>query len=385
MKNIKQYKRIKNTPRFNFGKPSGFGMPGSRVLGYEPGTPGDSSGWSNVGGNSLQSAIKQGKAATKQANIAGTIQGLSPVMDYAKSYLSYKDSLAQSAPTASTNVTIPGMAGASSVLTSGATSGLVNSTGAAVGTLSGASARLGAQLSAEIGKNVTLEGISPAVEQMGQQLGSNAAKQGVQQGLQQAANVAGYAMGGAAALYNGINLINALSDMPVVDADTMKSTQSHGTAMANGVQYQRKGSINIGDVESLQDVYDAQTNAAIRSSSMGLGAGIGGAIGTAFGGVGGLIGSGIGALIGGIAGLFGGDVDQTEEARDLAKQLNETTELENLDSRDRAASKGKRNMFYNMTARNGKIAKCSTGKTTNKSLNTSGILLPLRNYGKYIG
>ena len=173
--------------------------------------------------------------------------------------------------------------------------------------------------------------------------------------------------------------------MPVVDADTMKSTQSHGTAMANGVQYDRKGSINIGDVESLQDVYDAQTNAAIRSSSMGLGAGIGGIIGTPFGGIGGLIGSGIGALIGGLAGLFGGDVDQTEEARDLAKQLNETTELENLDSRDRAASKGKRNMFYNMTAQHGKIAKCSNGKTTNNSLNTSGILLPLRKYGKYIG
>lgn len=345
MKNIKQYKRIKNTPRFNFGKPSGFGMPGSRVLGYEPGTPGDTSGWSNVGGNSLQSAIKQGKAATKQANIAGTIQGLSPVMDYAKSYFS--------APSAAEVVAQNTAQSVGGTVAAGATGALSEATGFV--------------------PVIAKDGSFQMVKNVGRNAGGAAA------------SAAGYAMGGAAALYNGINLINALSDMPVVDADTMKSTQSHGTAMANGVQYDRKGSINIGDVESLQDVYDAQTNAAIRSSSMGLGAGIGGIIGTPFGGIGGLIGSGIGALIGGLAGLFGGDVDQTEEARDLAKQLNETTELENLDSRDRAASKGKRNMFYNMTAQHGKIAKCSNGKTTNNSLNTSGILLPLRKYGKYIG
>lgn len=360
MKNIKQYKRIKNIiPQYAFGKPSGFGAPGRRALGYEPGEQGDRSGWSNFAGTDLSPAIKVGKKAATQANMAGVMNGLSAITPYAQGYLNSPTTAAASTAAAAGSAFAP------------VTGALTQATG------------LVGQVAAD--GSFALVPATQAASSAGSTAGQTAG--------QAAGTVAGAAIGGLTALYNGIGLGNAISDTPLVDADTIQSTQDKGTAMANGVKYERIGGVNVGQVEDFQDVLDQQSNANIRSSSIGTGAGIGGLTGAIVGAgnpLTALIGSGLGAALGGLFGsIFG--VDQRDEARDMALEINRTTALRNADNRDRAASIGMRKQYYGLNARLGKISlprlhRYSNGKTSIiKQFNSNGMLLPLnKNYGSNI-
>lgn len=360
MKNIKQYKRLQNImPKYWGGKSAGFKMPGMRALGYEPGEQGDSSGWSNFAGNDLSPAIRAGRRAATQANLSGMLNGASVIGQYAADYT--KQYAAQKAAEESIK------AGASA--------------------LASTAAPITGALADKIGY---VGQVLPSGEFQMVEAPSNVAG-GASNAAGSTASVAGIALGGLTALYNGLGLVNTLQDMPVVDTDTMKSTQSQGTAMANGVKYDRLGRINVSKVNDLQDVYDSQTNAALRSSEIGMGAGVGGAVGSIFGPVGGLIGSGIGAGIGGLISLFTG-VDQKEEAQQAARDLNVTTDLVNQNARDVAASKGIRRMYTGMYANFGKVKSprlrtYKNGKNSIvKQFNTNGMLLPLnRKYGNNIG
>lgn len=360
MKNIKQYKRIKNNiPQYKLGKPSGFGMPGSRALGYEPGEQGDQSGWSNFAGTDLSPAISAGRKAATQANLSGVMNGVSAITPYAQNYFKSTSDAATAAQAA----------------TSAASSAYAPITGA----LTDATGLVG-----QVAPNgsFTIVPATQAASSTGSTAGQTAGSS--------AGTIAGSAIGGAVALYNGIGLLNALSDIPTVDPETMKSTQSHGTAMVNGIRYNRLGNINVSQVEDMQDVMDAQWNAQARSSEIGMGAGLGGAIGSIGGPIGGLIGAGIGALTGGVISLFTG-VDQTEEARYVAQQLNNATANVNEQERDKAASLGARRNFYTMSAKFGKVStprlrRYNNGKTSIvKQFNSNGMLLPLnKNYGSNI-
>lgn len=360
MKNIKQYKRIKNNiPQYELGKPSGFGMPGRRVLGYEPGEQGDQSGWSNFAGTDLSPAISAGRKAATQANLSGVINGISAITPYAQNYFKSTGNTATAAQAA----------------TSAVSSAYAPITGA----LTDATGLVG-----QVAPNgsFTMVPATQAASSTGSSAGSTAGSS--------AGTVAGAAIGGATALYNGIGLLNALSDIPTVDPETMKSTASHGTAMVNGVRYNRQGNINLSKVEDMQDVMDAQWNAQARSSEIGMGAGLGGAIGSIGGPVGSFLGAGLGALAGSIVSFLTG-VDQTEYARYVAQQLNNATANVNEQNRDDAASKGARKNFYTMNAKFGKVSlprlhRYNNGKTSIvKQFNSNGMLLPLnKNYGSNI-
>ena len=140
--------------------------------------------------------------------------------------------------------------------------------------------------------------------------------------------------------------------------------------MANGVKYKRVGGVNVGEVETAQQAMDRAQNAQLRSSEVGMGMGIGGAIGTIWGPVGTLVGSGIGAAVGGIVSLFTGK-DEREEAKEAAQRINESTELANLDRRDRAASEGMRKRALGLYAANGK------NPVLKQRRKIGGMLLPL--------
>lgn len=383
MKNIKQYKRIKNNiPQYELGKPSGFGMPGRRVLGYEPGEQGDQSGWSNFAGTDLSPAISAGRKAATQANLSGVVNGVSAITPYAQNYFkSTNDAALSAGASVGASTAASALQFAPGTMPTYLLPSAVNSTVAQSSAALSQIASEGVQGASTLG-STGATGLSSGTSSAGSSAGSTAGSS--------AGTIAGSAIGGAVALYNGIGLLNALSDIPTVDPETMKSTQSHGTAMVNGIRYNRLGNINVSQVEDMQDVMDAQWNAQARSSEIGMGAGLGGAIGSIGGPVGGLIGSGIGALVGGITSLFTG-VDQTEEARYVAQQLNKATANVNEQERDKAASLGARRNFYTMNAKFGKVStprlrRCNNGKTSIvKQFNSNGMLLPLnRNYGSNI-
>lgn len=137
------------------------------------------------------------------------------------------------------------------------------------------------------------------------------------------------------------------------DGGELDALASKNTEYANGVAYQRIGGVDSSNIMKAAKLRDTQENLGLTTSAMGVGAGIGGAIGSIVPGLGTAVGGLIGAGIGALGSLFGWNSKEKREQRRRLNNFRIASNATNTQNEAVAGSQGLRNEFYTTHADNG--------------------------------
>lgn len=137
------------------------------------------------------------------------------------------------------------------------------------------------------------------------------------------------------------------------DGGELDALASKNTEYTNGVAYQRIGGVDSDNIMEAAKLRDTQENLGLTTSAMGVGAGIGGAIGSIVPGVGTVIGGALGAGIGALGSLFGWNSKEKREQRRRLNNFRIASNATNTQNEAVAGSQGLRNEFYTTHADNG--------------------------------
>lgn len=137
------------------------------------------------------------------------------------------------------------------------------------------------------------------------------------------------------------------------DGGELDALASKNTEYANGVAYQTIGGVDSDNIMNAAKLRDTQENLGLTTSAMGVGAGIGGAIGSIVPGVGTVIGGALGAGIGALGSLFGWNSKEKREQRRRLNNFRIASNAINTQNEAVAGSQGLRNEFYTTHADEG--------------------------------
>lgn len=137
------------------------------------------------------------------------------------------------------------------------------------------------------------------------------------------------------------------------DGGELDALAGKNTEYANGVAYQRIGGVDSSNIMKAAKLRDTQENLGLTTSAMGVGAGIGGAIGSIVPGLGTAVGGLIGAGVGALGSLFGWNSKEKREQRRRLNNFRIASNATNTQNEAVAGSQGLRNEFYTTHADNG--------------------------------
>lgn len=284
------------------------------------------------------------------------------------------------APTATSTVTsslgstlgiIPAGISPSSLIPIG--SSLGSTLGSSLGSTLGSS--LSGISTATAGLTGRVAGLSPQLLAKAQQQAlttgmKSAGKASLSNAIGSAGAIAGNVLNLGSAIYNGIALGKGLSSMDknVKSTKDLQGSVSTFNDNINGVGYQGYGGIDTNAEIKYMKALDKQSTINNTMSGFGVGAGVGGLVGSIFPGAGNLIGSAIGGLFGAIGGLFGSKAKKRHHEEKLRRrigQLQISNDGYNTQALSEARTKALQNEYYDNNGYSTGLYSADKGKDQN--------------------